>query len=169
LVTDEGVVVGHMNGSDNRDHAVRWDRSGAIKDLGLVPGVTLSVACAIGRDGTIVGAATVDGTLRYHPVWWNRFGTMAVLPGLPGGRGGGASAIRGRTIFGSANAANGKPRAASWNWRGEITDLGVLPGGNESVAARTGPDGMLIGYATTANGEFRGVAWIAKKRSAAAW
>jgi uncharacterized membrane protein len=154
------VAIGYVLLSGFRQHAVRWDRAGAITDLGLLAGGDVSVPRGLGRDGPIVGAATVDGPLDFQAVRWDRRGTMYRLVGLPGGRRSDAFAVRGRTIFGSSYTANDEIRAVSWNWRGEIAELGTLPGGNLSVATKVGTNGVVIGYATTASGEFHAVAWV---------
>ena len=71
-VNDLGQIVGWSNtntclyGDDSVFHGVLWTTSGAIRDLGTLPGDTLSTASKINHFGQVIGAS---GNMAVHTLY----------------------------------------------------------------------------------------------------
>ena len=89
---------------------------------------------------------------------------MKQLPDLPGGPGGGgAVAINEKgQIAGIMRDANNNERAVVWDGKGNITDLGTLPGHCVSWAADMNDAGQVVGWSSEAgNRNKHAVLWQA--------
>lgn len=62
-VSNSGLIVGE-GGGDSFLHAVLWDNSGRLSDLGTLPGSTFSSASSVNSGGTIVGVSLKDAGFR---------------------------------------------------------------------------------------------------------
>ena len=65
-------------------HSVTWNRRGAIRDLGTLPGGTTSISYDLNRHGVVVGTSEL-GNGEWHGVRWDRHGRITDLGRLPGG------------------------------------------------------------------------------------
>ena len=151
-INEAGQIVGVSTTASGQAHAFLWE-NGTMRDLGTL-GEATSSATAIESGGRIVGyTSTSDGSRRAF-IWEN--GTMRRLAGL----GTGFSMAQdidnmGRVVgqFGSQSS----PRAFRWV-AGRVRDLGTL-GGPTATATALGPNGIIVGWATTADGFQRGFLW----------
>ena len=109
-INDDGVIVGRSGG-----HAVRWDLTGRVTDLGTLPGGRYSHAVDVNNRGTIVGQATSsDGG--YHLVLWDREGRITDLGTLPGGTFFTPLVINDEdSVLGYGNAEDGLEHAVRWD------------------------------------------------------
>ena len=126
-------------------HAFLW-RRGTMKDLGTLTGVPDSVAFAVNDRDQVVGADLPDSTDFHQQLGWIwQDGHMAPLPTL-GGRYTGPSALndRGQVVGGSSLAGDATRHAFSWQ-RDRITDLGTLPGDDQSGAGDVNDRGEIVG------------------------
>jgi probable HAF family extracellular repeat protein len=74
-INDAGVVVGYAR-TNGVKHAVKWELVNSVyqmKDLGVLPGGTYSVACGINNKGHIVGytGISVPGSTAVASAWIN--------------------------------------------------------------------------------------------------
>lgn len=153
-----GEVVGASETMDGDVHAVLWDATGGVQDLGTLPGGTYSVAHRINAAGVVVGESNRgDGDVRGFV--WDVTTGMRELPGLPGG---GYSVAYGLNdagqIVGEALAASGQTRAVLWDSTGAIADLGDL-GGGASTASAVNVLGQVVGQSALPSGDMRAVMW----------
>jgi len=131
-----------------RTHAVRWARTGAIKDLGTLPGDTASTASDINNQGVVVGRSEkviVEDT-RSLAVRWDRQGRIHALAPVAGATSTSAAAINRRgTAIGSATLPTGT-RAMRWKATGEARLLPAgRPGASTSVAHAINADDVVVG------------------------
>lgn len=70
-INSSGVVVGQSDGRSTLGHwhAVKWDTSGKIKDLGVLKGGTYSVAFGINDSDVVVGYGNVANNAPRAMVW----------------------------------------------------------------------------------------------------
>jgi probable HAF family extracellular repeat protein len=144
-INNRGQAVGEAAlGSGDNERAILW-QDGTLIDLGALPDYPLSSAAAINERGQIVGTAT-DG-FRSRAVRWDGGAITDLTP--PGWAWCVASDInnRGDTVGTCARPA-GYNVAVLWR-DGVLTELGVLPGSNESVATGINDAGVVIGWVRT--------------------
>jgi probable HAF family extracellular repeat protein len=157
FMNDRGQVVGDSDlAGDQISHAFVWDKKSGIKDLGTLPGQTLSVATWINDEGEIVGAT--DFSYGGSSILWKN-GKMIDLGKLPGDCTSEALVINSKNqIIGNSSPdcnsdgvgvlwENGEPPVnlntlvtpasnvnvvfpVSLNDRGEIAADGILPNGD---------------------------------------
>ncbi len=105
---------------------------------------------AVNDFGEMTGA---DGR---WPARWSPDGTYQRLPMLPDVSIGGAVAQDinnlGITVGSSATSGYRKVHAVSWDNNGDITDLGTLPGDDDSAASAINDLGEIVGTSNGANG-----------------
>lgn len=113
-INNADTIVGDSPTSTIRvHHAVRWNRQGAVTDLGTLPGGIASSASSINDLGLIAGESD-DGTVG-HAVLWSPDGRISTLPDLPGGSNGEAAAISDTGIVvGSDDDTQGNSVAVRW-------------------------------------------------------
>ncbi len=147
-------VVGEAETGRGTIHAVRWDPTRRITDLGTLPGGSFSMAEGINTWGVVAGQSST-GPDETEAVYWSRTGQITALPGLVTGPGAFSSATAindAGTMVGYSINENGK-HAVRWA-RGQITDLGGLPGDYDSVAFAVNDFGVAVGYSQGSSGEY---------------
>lgn len=157
---DGTVAVGQANAADSTHHAAKWDSTGVLTDLGLMPGGTSSAqAIAASSDGSvIVGSGDVGGGNQV-PFRWTSGGGYQNLGLLPGATSGIAYAVSadGSVVVGSVD--NGS-HAFMWTQANGLTDLGLLTGGTSSDARGISGDGKtVVGIANNSSGQQRAFMW----------
>jgi probable HAF family extracellular repeat protein len=178
-VNNRGDAVGYSEvGGLDTNVAMLW-RDGQLIDLGVLPGLMLSVATDINDRGQIVGWSSeyqyarpravlwqdgqaiditppgyeecrayginkrgvIVGTCLGLPVVW-RDGTFSVLPGLPGGPGGGVA-----SDVNDAGVIVGTLGSTPVRWvDGTVTALGMPPDALGGVAEAVNDRGDVVGY-----------------------
>ena len=153
-INDAGDVVGAAGTANGTLHAFLW-QNGQFTDLATWGGrmSSPSIAYAINNNGVIVGKRANVATR-----WAN--GAFQALP-MPAGISAYTAAVdvndAGDII---ATGSKGYPIEVGVLWRnGEPIDLGTLPGGNISRAARINEAGEIVGEAKAADGFFHAVKW----------
>jgi probable HAF family extracellular repeat protein len=132
-----GESVGFLEARPGFPRAI-WRRpSGAIIDLGSLPGGLRSSAVAIDDAGAIAGQSeTANGA--FHAVRWLH-GMIEDLGTLPGGDFSVASAIAGGVVLGESTAGDGMLHAFRWQG-GTMTDLGRFSAPGSGGALRPQSD-----------------------------
>ena len=138
-INNRGQAVGQAElGNTDNTRAILW-QDGHVTDLGALPDYPLSGAAAIDERGQIVGAAT-DG-FRSRAVLWVDGAITDLTP--PGWAWCVASDINSRgDVVGTCARPAGSNMAVLWR-DGVLTELGVLPGSNESAAAAINDAGVV--------------------------
>ena len=83
-VNNLGIAVGYVTDANDETVAVKWSRSGAVTDLGTLPGDEYSEATGINDLGHIVGFSGSEDTAVEHAVEWNAQGVITDLGAAPG-------------------------------------------------------------------------------------
>jgi probable HAF family extracellular repeat protein len=151
-INDRGFITGSSTTAEGNMHAVRWDPSGRITDLGTLPGELDSIAMAINDAGEVCGYTSPMGLA--HPVRWDANGHITALDLLPGYSRSSTVGINDDgfvvgTSFSAEPAVN--RRAVRWGPDGHVAALDMLDGGN-SDAVDINDRGEVIGHAETASG-----------------
>jgi probable HAF family extracellular repeat protein len=141
-ISDAGTVVGRSGPGAYAQHAVRWDRHGAITDLGAAYGA--SEAHMVNGRGEAAGWADV-GAYRYA-VRWDVQGVGYLLGGFGGSSE--ATGINDAGVVignGSVSGEGGfTTHALRWDPSGEATDLGsTSPGWSNANAINNA--GVVVG------------------------
>ncbi|MDQ4048048.1 MAG: hypothetical protein M3131_01505, partial [Actinomycetota bacterium] len=144
-------------------HAVTWDRRGALTELPLLPEAeelgAQALATAINDRGTIVGWASgppiemwgdvLNGT--EHAVIWKptpRGGyTITRLGQLPGTEPSQATDINNRGQVAGYAQVDGATVAVTWDRDGSPTALPALPGAEQAQATGINSKGEIVGWA----------------------
>ncbi|HYO61805.1 MAG TPA: hypothetical protein VEU29_07890 [Actinomycetota bacterium] len=84
-INDPGVIVGWGTDDEGFKKPVRWDTTGAIEELPVLPGGKYGVVNDVNGRGVMVGEAdgTTDRGLRPRPVVWQPDGTIEAIPLAP--------------------------------------------------------------------------------------
>ncbi|GAA0247493.1 hypothetical protein GCM10010492_53970 [Saccharothrix mutabilis subsp. mutabilis] len=151
-VDDRGTAVGWTR-SATGVRAVRWDDEGNPADLGTLPGGTQSSANAINDGGLILGSAD-DADGQWHPVVWQRDGSISTVPLTT------AVAVNNRgTIAGTLE------HAVTLRADGRVTDLGLPFGATNSYPIAINDRGTVLGGIRTPEGRQRAVRWDKRGRA----
>jgi probable HAF family extracellular repeat protein len=159
-INSSGQVVGSSTpgfGSQSF-HAVIWDKSGAVTDLGTLGGsFPMSEGYGINDAGQAVGLTTTPSAPNHAFLWSN--GVMTDLGTL----GGDVSFARGinskGTVVGCSALGGGVPGTHAFSWNdGQMTDLGTL-GGQDSCATGVDDAGRVVGLAAVSTGIGHAVIW----------
>lgn len=157
---DGAVAVGQANAADLTHHAAKWDSTGVITDLGLMPGGTSSAqALAASADGSVIVGSGDIGSGNDVPFCWTSGGGYQNLGLLPGATSGIAYAVSadGSVVVGSVD--NGA-HAFMWTQGSGMVDLGLLVGGTFSDARGVSGDGStVVGMADNSSGQQRAFMW----------
>ena len=128
-------------------HAFSWTRSGGIKDLGTLPGATVSGAGGINDSGTIVGYSNVKGqpATNFVAVQWSSTGVITNLGTLAGGSSSAAFVINSAgEVAGDSFLSNGLVDATSWTGQ-KIKNLGALPKAIFTAGLAINDNGYIVG------------------------
>lgn len=140
-INDRGEMAGLSNTKNNM-HAVLWSISGAIKDLGALPGDTSSRAFAINDRGKVVGLSS--GPRGERAFLWTP-DRMVVLEVPPETKSSEAHGINNRDqVVGHFRGPAGI-HAFLWTPDSAFQDLGVLPGCQTSKAIGVNDSGEVVG------------------------
>ncbi|RAJ90589.1 putative membrane protein [Streptomyces sp. PsTaAH-137] len=163
----EGTAVGFANvGEYETPHAVRWDRTGAVTDLGTLPGHDVSVAQGINDEGVVVGQSGPTDLIG-PAVRWDPDGTPTELALPADARNACAFAVnRAGVIVGLATAADQLSGdlaredewAVRWSPDGAAERLSV-PGGAVATAQDINDSGEVVGDVRHHDGTERAVRW----------
>ena len=156
-INDSGVVVGCSDTATDEgypctglvagQHAFMWSKSGGMKDLGTLPGATVSAAQGINDSGTVVGYSNIKGqsATNFVAVEWSSKGAITNLGTLPGGNSSAAFEINSAgEITGDSFLKSGVVDATSWS-AGKIANLGGLPKSVFSAGLDINSDGDIVG------------------------
>ncbi len=150
-LNDVDTVVGVSQASPNDvNHAFRWTSGGGMADLGTLGG-DASAANAVNGSGAVVGWAN-DSAGHQRAFLWTG-GTMKDLGTLGGTEGEAKSINASGTIVGWAETASHVQHAFVRTGT-QMTDIGKLLNATSSVANDVNNDGVVVGTAQGANGEF---------------
>jgi probable HAF family extracellular repeat protein len=157
-INSRGQAVGSAAlGTGDNERAILW-QDGTLSDLGALPDYPLSAAAGINERGQIVGSAT-DGVRSRAVLWADGAVTDLTPPGW-------AWCVAG-DINNRGDIVGTCARPAGFNvavlWRDSVlTELGVLPGSNESVATAINDAGVVIGSVrTTSEDRSTAFRWVA--------
>jgi probable HAF family extracellular repeat protein len=148
-VNDAGQIVGH--GGPGKG-AYLWE-NGAIRDLGVLPGMTSAAAEDINNNGQVVGySGNADGS-DYHAFIWTATNGMQRLAGSLGGCCELARSINDLgVVAGEARRPDGSTHAVVWE-NGVIRDVQSFGSGNTFPWDLTN-SGLLVGQWDPANAGF---------------
>ena len=158
-VNNAGEAVGYseVTGLDT-NRAMLW-RDGQLIDLGVLPGLMLSVATDINDRGQIVGWSSAYQYAGRRAVLWENGQPIDVLP--PGYDGCAAQGINKR-----GDIVGGCLSSSPWLWRdGTLTYLPGLPGAASGVASDINDHGVIVGTLESAAGSIP-VRWVDGKVTA---
>jgi probable HAF family extracellular repeat protein len=128
-------------------HAFLWTKKDGMKDLGTLPGATVSGAIGINASGTVVGYSNVKGqiTTNFVAVQWSPTGAITNLGTLTGGASSSAFEINAAgEVTGDSFVASGAVDATSWN-DNKIKNLGALPDAIFTAGLDINAGGDIVG------------------------
>jgi probable HAF family extracellular repeat protein len=137
-------------------HAFLWSKSAGLKDLGTLPGGTISGATGINDDGQVVGYSNVKAgsASDSFAFLWTPTEGMTDLGTLSGGHSSGAFEINSAgVIAGDSDSiiSNGHVIGASWT-NNVIRNLGGLPKSIFTQALDINDNNQIVGESTFTNG-----------------
>ena len=117
-----------------------------MTDLGTLTGAPNSVAFAVNDRDQVVGADLANSTAFHNQVGWIWQDGKKVALGTLGGRYSGPAAVndRGQAVGASLVVGDAAQHAFLWQ-RGQMTDLGVVPGDIQSGASDIADQGQIVG------------------------
>jgi len=142
------------------DHAVLWI-NGKVRDLGTLPGGTVSVGSAINDAGQVAGGSD-NGSTDTHAILWSKATGMQDLGTLLAS--GGYSLAEGLNRFGevvgqSTVGSGGQTHAFVWAQAHGMKDLGTLSGGLNSIAYHVNDAGQIVGLSDSGTSYSHAVLW----------
>src|SRR5688572_9834277 len=147
-INDVGQVVGvsAVNPGDfNARHAVLWDGTHGMRDLGTFQGATWSGAAAINDAGQIVGNFSWPD--RTRTFLWDDGVFRDLFLGSPG------DINEAGVVAGAWESTRGYPAAATWDPVFGARELGNLPGAAFSAAYGLNDAGQVVGYSESHFGD----------------
>lgn len=142
-LNDRNEVVGAAN-TLTALRPFRSTRLQSLQMLALLAGDTGGSAYAINNNGEAAGYSS--GRNGERAVWWTLGGTVHLLRGLPGSNSRALGMNDIGDIVGTATTAQN--HAVAWPNKGQIIDLGTLPGFTSSEAVSISNNQDVVGYAT---------------------
>jgi probable HAF family extracellular repeat protein len=146
--SDTQTVIGYpCTGLVPGQHAFYWSRSGGMRDLGTLPGATVSGAIGINDAGTVVGYSNVKGQLatNFVAVEWSPSGVISRLGSLSGGASSAAFEINSAgEISGDSFLPNGIVNATSWQDK-KVKNLGALKSAIFTAGLDINDNGEIVG------------------------
>jgi probable HAF family extracellular repeat protein len=151
-------VVGFSPTNTAVSHAVRWNASGAISDLGTLGG-TNSRAVDINNAGLIVGTSQISGNTATHAFLWSSGSGMQDLNAMTGADITDVVEINDAgQIVGTFRTGGGDVHAFRYTPGSGVLDLGTL-GGTSSAPTGLNGRGEVVGVSTTASGTPHAFLW----------
>jgi probable HAF family extracellular repeat protein len=139
-------------------HAFLWER-GVMKDLGTLPGGTVSGAFAINERGQVVGSSRVANG-ETHAALWEPDGTIIDLGTLvvPSSQSLAFAVNESGQAVGWSSFVERRGEGLLWD-RDTMTKLGTLSGGQFSRAFDINDRGQVVGYSDVAGGLLHACIW----------
>jgi probable HAF family extracellular repeat protein len=151
-------VVGFSPTNTAVSHAVRWNASGAISDLGTLGG-TNSRAVDINNAGQIVGTSQIAGDATTHAFLWSSGTGMQDLNTITGADITDVVEINDEgQIIGTYVAPGGQSHAFRYTPGSGLLDLGTL-GGTSSAPTGLNGRGEVVGVSKDAGGVTHAFLW----------
>jgi len=128
-------------------HAFLWTKSGGMKDLGTLPGATVSGASGVNDTGVVVGYSNVKGELatNFVAVQWSASGAITNLGTLSGGPSSAAFEINSSgVVAGDSFLSDGNVNATSWT-SSKIKNIGSLAGAIFTAGLDINAVGSIVG------------------------
>ncbi|MFZ5572853.1 MAG: choice-of-anchor U domain-containing protein [Thermodesulfobacteriota bacterium] len=157
-INSTGRVVGYSKTAGGFTHAFIWDEVGGIRDIGTLTGGTESYAYGINNSGLVVGYSNKTGSSStFYLFTWDSSNPANPLVDR--------GVIIGERLknlgINTAGQIGGHYLASSPNshgffYNGALTDIGVLPGDNRSLAFAINDSGRVVGYSLPSN---HGILW----------
>ena len=157
-INDGGQIAGVAINLVNQARAVVWE-AGVMRELGVLPGGSYSVALGNNNSGYVVGYSRTTPTGTPHAVLYAPSGGMQDL-GTLGGSESMAEAINDLgQVVGTAGMPNGVSYAFSWTAAGGMQALPMLKGAREANALGVNRLGDIVGYMVMKDNSTRAVVW----------
>jgi probable HAF family extracellular repeat protein len=156
-INNNGLIVGHSAAPGSHFHAVTWDSSATVTDLGDLPGgEDRSSGTAINDTGVVVGySSAVAGNRAFR---WTAASGMIDLGDLPGGQNdsNAASINNLGQVVGTSEAVGG-PRAFVWDDANGMQNLNSLldssgAGWTLTYGGAINDAGQIVGQGRNPNG-----------------
>lgn len=160
-LNDYGVVVGtSTTAASTVLHAVRWNRSSRITDLGSVDGLD-TYALGVNQRGTTFGIAEhCSSSYGSCSLRWSPDGILRRLPALAPGAESYPQAINDfDVVVGYAGGPDGHRHPVRWTADGRVADLGLPPGAVDGTAQGIDNRGLIVGWADFADGRAHALLW----------
>lgn len=156
-LNDRNEVAGGIN-TATALRPFRAKRGQNFQLLPLLPGDNGGLAFGINEGGEVAGYST--GKQGERAVWWDLQGTPHALEGLPGL----SSRALGLNDKGDIVGVTGRGRLQGllWPGKGDLVQLGTLPGASGSQAVNINERGQIVGFADGVGGvphRTRAVLW----------
>jgi probable HAF family extracellular repeat protein len=155
-INSSGQIVGEAVPATGFPHAVLWNTSNAIQDLGTLGGSTSS-AIDINDAGQVIGTSLLaDGTTTHFFLWSAGTGMQDISPLL--GSATSILAINNSGQIAGTMATSGGSHAFVYTPGSGVRDLGTL-GGTSSSPTGLNNLGQVVGSSTTAGGAAHAFLW----------
>jgi probable HAF family extracellular repeat protein len=157
-INDAGDIVGFSPVNGTSSHAVRWNASHLIADLGTLGG-SRSQAVDINNAGLIIGMSHIAGDAASHAFLWSSGTGMQDLNTLLGATITSVLEINDAgQIVGTYTASGGQSHAFRYTPGSGLLDLGTL-GGTSSEPTGLNSRGEVVGSSTLAGGGTHAFLW----------
>jgi probable HAF family extracellular repeat protein len=156
-INASGQIAGSASNGTSPMHAVLWNSSNAIQDLGTLGGTT-SAAIDINDAGQVIGTSTLPGDATTHFFLWSAgTGMQDISPVL-----GTATSIlainSSGQIVGTYGVSNAQSHAFLYTPGSGVRDLGTLGGASSSPTGLNNL-GQVVGSSVTSGGTTHAFLW----------